>query len=78
METALASLRREQRKYNTRQDANRKVVANLAEEWGKPSFTMEQRQAAVARTLTAVVIGVAGKGVRFHPDQLTPVFRENA
>ncbi len=76
METTLASLRREQRKYNTRQDAHKKVIANLAEEWAKPSFTMEQRQAAVARTLTAVVIGAAGKGVRFHPDQLTPVFRE--
>lgn len=76
METTLAGLRREQRKYNARQDARKNVIANLTEEWEKPSFTMEQRQAAIARTLTAVVIGVAGKGVRFHPDQLTPIFRQ--
>jgi DNA invertase Pin-like site-specific DNA recombinase len=76
METALANLRREQRKYMSRQDARKNVIANLAEEWKKPSFTMEQKQAAIAQSLTAVVIGPASKGVRFHPDQLTPIFRQ--
>jgi len=76
MEITRANLRREKRKYDSRQDAQKKVIANLAEEWNKPSFTMEQKQAAIARSLTAVVIGPANKGVRFHPDQLTPIFRD--
>jgi hypothetical protein len=76
METTVANLRRERRKYESRQDAHKRVIANLADEWKKPSFTMEQKQAAIGRSLTAVIIGPASKGVRFHPDQLTPVFRE--
>jgi hypothetical protein len=52
-------------------------VANLGEEWEKPTFTMEQKQAAIAKSLTAVVINPAGRGVRFHPDQITPVFRQD-
>lgn len=76
MEATQSTLRREQRKYNSQQDRHKKVIANLAEEWVKPSFTTEQKQAAIARTLTAVVIGAAGKGVRFHPGQLTPIWRE--
>ncbi|HEX3790340.1 MAG TPA: recombinase family protein [Pseudonocardiaceae bacterium] len=76
METAVANLRREQRQHSSRQDARRAIIANLAQEWDKPSFTMEQKQAAIAQSLIAVVIGPAGKGVGFHPDQLTPIFRE--
>lgn len=76
METAVANLRSEQRQYSSRQDARRAVIANLGQEWDKPSFTMEQKQAAIAQSLIAVVINPAGKGVRFHPDQLVPIFRE--
>jgi hypothetical protein len=45
---------------------------NLAEEWDKPDFTMEQKQAAIAETLTAVIIKPAGRGVRFRPDHIVP------
>jgi site-specific DNA recombinase len=76
METTEAELRREKRRYEGRRQARKHAIANLAEEWDKPDFTMEQKQAAIAETLTAVIIKPAGKGGRFHPDQLTPVFRQ--
>jgi site-specific DNA recombinase len=76
METEEAKLKREKRQYEGRQQARRQVVANLAEEWDKPDFTMEQKQAAIAQTLSAVILHPAGRGGQFHPDQITPVFRE--
>ena len=76
MEASEAKLKRERRQYEGRQQARRQVVANLADEWEKPDFTMEQKQAAIAQTLTAVIIKPSGKGGRFHPDQIVPVFRE--
>ncbi len=76
MESARADLRREQSRYAKRQDARRTTFANLAEEWERPSFTMELRQAAIGKSLSAVVIAPAGKGTRFHPDQLTPIFQQ--
>ncbi|WP_410614036.1 recombinase family protein [Amycolatopsis sp. lyj-109] len=75
MESTVANLKREQRKYTARQDARDAAIANLAEEWEKPSFSIELKQAAIAQTLVAVVITPAGKGVRFHPDQIKPIFR---
>lgn len=78
MEAAEAELKRERRQYEGRQQARRRAVANLAEEWKKPDFTMEQKQAAIAQTLTAVIIYPSGKGSSFHPDQIVPVFREDS
>ena len=75
MEADEAELLREKRRYEARQQARRHAVANLAEEWDKPDFTMEQKQAAIAQTLEAVIIKPAGPGMRFHPDQIVPVFR---
>lgn len=77
MEADEADLKREQRQYENRQQSRTRAVANLAEEWEKPDFTMEQKQAAIAQTLTAVIIKPAGKGGRFHHDQIMPVFRED-
>ena len=76
MEAEEAKLKRERRQYEGRQQARRQVVANLAEEWNKPDFTLEQKQAAIGQTLSAVILHPAGRGGRFHPDQITPVFRE--
>ena len=78
MEAAEAELKRERRQYEGRQQARRRAVANLADEWEKPDFTMEQKQAAIAQTLTAVIIYPSGKGSSFHPDQIVPVFREDS
>jgi site-specific DNA recombinase len=77
MEAAEAELKREKRQYEGRQQARTHAVANLAEEWNKPDFMMEQKQAAIAETLTAVIIKPAGRGNRFHPDQIVPVFRQD-
>jgi site-specific DNA recombinase len=76
MEASEAELKSEKRRYEGQQSARRHAVANLAEEWDKPDFTMEQKQAAIGETLSAVIINPAGKGVRFHPDQIIPVFRQ--
>ena len=71
-----AELKRERRQYEGRQQQRRHAVANLAEEWDKPDFTMEQKQAAMAETLAAVIIKPVGRGIPFHPDHIGPVFRE--
>jgi site-specific DNA recombinase len=78
MEADEAVLKRELRQYENRQQARTRAVANLAEEWEKPDFTMEQKQAAIAQTLTAVIIKPSGKGGRFHHDQIVPVFRQDS
>ena len=49
---------------------------NLAEEWDKSDFMMEQKQAAIAETLAAVIIKPVGRGGKFHPDHIVPVFRK--
>lgn len=75
MEAARAKLRREQARYNRARDTRRVGIANLAEEWEKSDFTMEQKQAAIAESVTAVIILPAGKGGRFNPDQVRIVWR---
>jgi site-specific DNA recombinase len=76
MEARAAELKRQRRRYEGRQQTRRHAIANLAEEWDKPDFWMEQKQAAIAETLTAVIIKPVGRGVPFHPDHIVPVFRE--
>ncbi|MGW7533447.1 recombinase family protein [Amycolatopsis sp. NPDC054798] len=76
MEAQVAELRRESRKYERRRDSRRAVVADLRAEWDKPDFTIEMKQAAIAKSLVAVVIEPAGKGARFDPDKIKPVWRE--
>jgi site-specific DNA recombinase len=65
-----------QQQYEGRAQARRHAAANLAEEWDKPDFTMEQKQAAIAQTLAAVIIKPSGR-CQFHPDQIVPVFRDD-
>jgi len=77
MEADEAELLREKRQYEGRRHARRQTVANLPEKWDAPDFTMEQKQAAIAETLEAIIIMPAGKGTRFHPGQIVPVFRES-
>jgi DNA invertase Pin-like site-specific DNA recombinase len=76
MEADEAKLLRAKRQYEGQRQARRHVIANLAEEWNKPGFTLEQKQAAIAQSLTAIIINPAGRGGRFHPDQIVPVFRD--
>jgi site-specific DNA recombinase len=76
MEADEARLKREKREWERPRQARRQIVANLAAEWDRPDFTLEQKQAAIAQTLTAIVLNSGGKGVRFHHSQITPVFRD--
>jgi site-specific DNA recombinase len=77
MEAREAELKRERRRYEGRQQTRRHAIANLAEEWDKPDFTMEQKQAAIAETLTTVIIKPVGRNVKFQPDHIVPIFRES-
>jgi site-specific DNA recombinase len=77
MEAAEAELLREKRRYEGQRQSRKAAVADLAGRWASPDFTMEQRQAAIAETLEAVIIHPCGRGGRFHHDQIVPVFREN-
>nr|WP_052478581.1 recombinase family protein [Kibdelosporangium sp. MJ126-NF4]CEL19255.1 Recombinase [Kibdelosporangium sp. MJ126-NF4]CTQ94946.1 Recombinase [Kibdelosporangium sp. MJ126-NF4] len=78
MEATLKNLRNEQRKYSAQQSLQTSSVASLGKIWNSPSFTMDQKHAAIAKTLTTIVIHPVGKGTRkFHPDQITVVFRRD-
>ena len=76
MEAGEARLLRDKRQHEGRQQSRRHVIANLAAEWNSPGFTLEQKQAAIAQSLTAIIINPAGRGGHFHPDQIVPVFRD--
>jgi site-specific DNA recombinase len=78
MEAEETKLKREKRRYDSQQEARTRVVADLAEEWEKDDFTLEQKQAAIGRTLRAVIIKPAGRGRRFHPDRIIPVWLTEA
>jgi DNA invertase Pin-like site-specific DNA recombinase len=76
MEADEAELLRESRAYERRRLTHTHAIANLADEWDKPDFTMEQKQAAVGESLEAVIIMPAGKGARFDPSQIRPIFKD--
>ncbi|GAA3846994.1 recombinase family protein [Saccharothrix violaceirubra] len=78
LEADESKLRAEKRKYEAKRQARVSRAANLEAEWSRPDFTLEQKQAAIARSLTAVIIHPAPHpGARFTPDQITPVWRED-
>jgi hypothetical protein len=41
-----------------------RAVIDLAKRWDDPDFSMEQKQAAIARTLSAVIVMPVGKGAK--------------
>ena len=77
MEATEEELKRERRQYEGRRQTRRHAIANLAEEWEKPDFTIEQKQATIAETYTTVIIKPVGRGVPFHLDHIVPIFRES-
>jgi site-specific DNA recombinase len=77
MEAAETRLKRDKRRYDARQQARAQVTVDLAEEWDKPDFTLEQKQAAIAQTLTAVIIEPAAGRRYFNPARITPVWRQD-
>jgi len=77
MEADEATLKGELRQYEKRQQRRTQAVVNLAEQWDQPDFTMDQKQAAIAQTLSAIIVKPSGRGVRFSPDQIVPIFRDS-
>jgi site-specific DNA recombinase len=73
-----STLRAAKRRYEAKRQARQECAANLGMEWNRPEFTLEQKQAAIAQSLTAVIIHPAPRpGAKFTPDQITPVWRHD-
>jgi hypothetical protein len=73
-----ATLRTAKRRHEAKRQARQDSAANLGVEWNRPEFTLEQKQAAIAQSLTAVIIYPAPHpGAKFTPDQITPVWRHD-
>lgn len=77
LESEERRLKAEKRKYEARRQARAEAAADLRTEWNRPEFTLEQKQAAIAKSITAVVIHPAPHpGAKFHPDQISVIWRE--
>lgn len=76
LEQVERSLRAEKAKHAADQHAQRVAIEDLEEKWKDPEFTLEQRQAAIAKSLVAVVIEPARPGERFDPSKIRPIWRE--
>jgi len=71
-------LKLEKRRYDAKREARSLSTANIDAEWNKASFTLELKQAAMAKSITAIIINPASRpGVRFDPDSVTIVWRDN-
>jgi hypothetical protein len=78
LEARERTLKAEKRKYDAKRQARVEAATDLTTEWNRPDFTLEQKQAATAKSITAIVIHPTPRqGVRFTPDQLTIVWKNN-
>ncbi|MBV8540576.1 MAG: recombinase family protein [Pseudonocardiales bacterium] len=78
LEARERTLKTEKRKYEAKRQARVEAATDLTTEWNRSDFTLEQKQAAIAKSITAIVIQPAPRqGVRFSPDQLTIVWRND-
>ncbi len=78
LETDEEQLKLEKRRYDAKREARSPSTADLDAEWNKPSFTLELKQAAIAKSITAVIINPARRpGVRFDPNSISIVWRES-
>ncbi|GAA1259925.1 recombinase family protein [Sphaerisporangium rubeum] len=69
-------LEADQRRHQTARVRRTEGVANLAEKWKDPNFTLDQRQAAIAQSLQAVVIHPTRPGQRhFDPNLIEPIWK---
>lgn len=76
LEAKERALRTEKRKYDAKRQARVEAATDLTTEWNRPDFTLEQKQAAIAKSITAIIIHPAPRlGAKFSPDQLTIVWR---
>lgn len=77
LEAQERTLKAEKRRHETERAPRHEAVSDLEEKWKDPSFTLDQRQAAVAKSLTAVIIHPARPGERFDPDKIEPIWCED-
>ncbi|WP_068927700.1 recombinase family protein [Planobispora rosea] len=78
LEAEERQLEAEQRRHQTARVQRTQRVADLAEKWKDPTFTLDQRQAAIAQSLKAVVIHPARPGQkRFDPSLIEPIWNED-
>ncbi len=64
-------------RYDAKRQVREEAAASLNTEWNRPDFTLEQKQAAISRSIMAVVIQPAPHpGAKFTPDQISIVWRE--
>jgi site-specific DNA recombinase len=75
MEKEEAALVLEKRKYDRENQRTESTIPDLAKKWDDPNFSIEEKQAAIARTLSAVIIKPVGHGKRFNPSRIEPVWR---
>lgn len=79
LETEERKLVNERKRHEAQRQSQRAAVADLRARWSDPSFTLEQRQAAVAESLIAVVINPVGLGSAFFdPSKIEPIWRDEA
>ncbi|MCD0482130.1 recombinase family protein [Streptacidiphilus sp. ASG 303] len=68
----------ERRRHEAARESRTAAVVDLRQKWADPSFTLEQRQAAVAESLVAVIIQPTGGGRKtFDPSKIEPVWRDH-
>ncbi len=78
LEAEERQLEAEQRRHQTARVQRMEGIADLAEKWKDPSFTLDQRQAAIAQSLKAVVIYPTTPGQRqFDPSLIEPIWNED-
>lgn len=73
MEADEAALLRESRSYERQRQSRIHRIADLGTAWEDPEFTLEQKQAAIAESLIAIIVKPGARGARFHPDQIVPI-----
>jgi DNA invertase Pin-like site-specific DNA recombinase len=79
LEAEEAELKAEKRRYDAKRQAREAEIPNLRDEWKKPSFTLEQKQAAIAKSIRAVIVmPTSVSGRKFDPNRtIKVVWREN-
>ncbi|MCP2338602.1 hypothetical protein FHU30_003957 [Actinomadura rupiterrae] len=76
LESEERALRADKKRHEAERAQRSEAILDLEAKWEDPDFTLDQRQAAIAQSLTAVVIHPAKPGQRFDPDLIDPVWRE--
>ncbi|QKW21115.1 recombinase family protein [Kitasatospora sp. NA04385] len=76
LESDERKLKNEQQRHEAARSLRMEAIPNLRQQWADPDFALEQRQAAVAKSLVAVVIHPTRPGSRvFDPSKIEPIWK---